>query len=167
MSCREASEIIGLSEHQVAYFRRQLGIGRGNGWNKGHAAVNRMEFGTRKLDGHGRYVLVKIKDTNDWHKDWAIECTYVWKQHYGEYDTKANELVHLDGDIWNNSIENLYLVSKAIAMRLTQNHWRFKGQPELQILAIKIAELITELSKQGLDYKQYYRNSRRIYYAEM
>lgn len=71
---------------------------------------------------------------------------YYWRQAHGEIP-KGYQVVHLDHDKGNNSIDNLYCVSGKVVREMSKNQWWFDN-PQLTLAAIKYCELHFLLKEQ-------------------
>lgn len=112
-------------------------------FKKGSIPANRLPLGTEKERADG-YVWVKIQDGKK-NKNWKLKHVLIWEKEYGPLQD-GEIVIFLDGNTRNFSIENLTTVSKAINVRLNQNHLRYK-EKELTKAGIAVAELITAANK--------------------
>ena len=74
---------------------------------------------------------------------------YYWEQKYGEIP-KGYQVVHLDHDIGNNNISNLYCTTGKVIREMSKNSWWFDN-PLLTLTALKYCELhyLVKDSKHG------------------
>lgn len=109
-----------------------------------HFSDNRERFLNAKR-GDRQPVGTLIKRKN---RQWVVKTgihqyeqagRYYWKQAHGEIP-KGYQVVHLDHDISNNSIDNLYCVSGKVVREMSKNQWWFDN-PQLTLAAIKYCEL--------------------------
>ena len=113
------------------------------------------DLGLRFSDNRERYINAKrgerqptgtlIRRKN---RQWVVKTgvhqyeqagRYYWEQEYGEIP-KGFNIVHLDHDISNNKLDNLYMVSGKVNREMSKNKWWFKD-PLLTLTAIKYCEL--------------------------
>lgn len=71
---------------------------------------------------------------------------YYWEQEHGEIP-KGYQVVHLDHDISNNNIDNLYCTTGKVIREMSKNSWWFNN-PLLTLTALKYCELHYLLKEQ-------------------
>lgn len=77
-------------------------------------------IGSKVDDGHG-YILVKIKEGQDF-DNWRQEHVYVMEKHIKrKIDTKKECVHHIDGDKKNNKLSNLFLTTHNYHKKLHQS----------------------------------------------
>lgn len=112
-------------------------------FKKGNVPANRIPLGTEKERADG-YVWVKIQD-GKLNKNWKMKHILIWEKEHGPLQ-EGEIVIFLDGNTRNFDIENLAAVSKAVNVRLNQNHLRYRKK-ELTEAGIAVAELITVANK--------------------
>ena len=81
-------EVSRITDHCIAYIRQKLGLG------------NRNKLKNRYEEWGG---YIRVRDRNS---EWILEHRKVWKDHNGLIP-EGWIIHHIDGDKWNNRIENL------------------------------------------------------------
>lgn len=98
------------------------------------------------------YIWVKVNDKYyegynmsnvDYRHNWKRKADIVWERANGEIP-KGKFLVYLDKNPLNCELSNLYLVDRAVHVRMAQNNW-YSDNPELTLCALKECEIIKEL----------------------
>lgn len=136
----------------VAKFNDEFGQRRTEDVLKVHC--NR-DLGLRFSDNRERFLNAKrgckqpvgtlIKRKN---RQWVVKTgvhqyeqagRYYWQQAHGDIP-EGYQVVHLDHDKSNNSIDNLYCVSGKVVREMSKNQWWFDN-PQLTLAAIKYCEL--------------------------
>ena len=113
-------------------------------FQKGNRPANSVPVGTRVITKG--WVKVKVAEPNIWRNESRI----VWEKHHGTPVPKDKLLIHLDGDLTNNRIENLMLISRKELGKL--NKRRFKEAPqEVRPSMIALAKLETAVQERSGD----------------
>ena len=123
--CREK---YGLTHENIGKFK------------KGGRSV-RLEVGTERI-GSGYKICVKVSDKevpNGDSSNWVQKSRYIYEKYYGEIPN-GHMIIHLDGDLENFDIDNLYCISRKISGLFAQNDW-WKLDKETKLAAIKWCEL--------------------------
>lgn len=102
------------------------------------AEVQSVPLGTTVKRRNG-YTAVKTE------KGWKMLSTVIWENANGKKPSKS-QIIYLDGDKDNCSLNNLYCVSGVVHRELIKRKWRFEN-PELTLTAIKLCELERVLKK--------------------
>lgn len=109
-----------------------MGVKREKGYRVAPIGYERETNGT---------VYVKYRQGENPNTNWILKAKYVWMSAYGDIG-KGEQIIFLDGDNHNFDLENLYKVSAFCFQYLQKNKWLFKGQAELQKIAIKWCECV-------------------------
>lgn len=101
----------------------------------------------RKRGNQVERVFIKIGKNN-----WVEKSRYVWEQNFGEIP-KGMCIIHLNGDVFDDSIDNLGMVTLAQAVYIGHNELKFNNRDEL-----KIGQLLSDIATKR---PHYIRPSRR------
>lgn len=96
--------------------------------------------------GSGGKICVKVTDYNLTPGDssnWKQKSRFVYEKEFGEIPN-GSRIIHLNGDVNDFSIDNLYCVNKEVMACLARERW-FKKNKEITITAVKCAELMCVL----------------------
>lgn len=143
----------------VAKFNDEFGQRRTEDVLKVHC--NR-DLGLRFSDNRERFLNAKrgckqpvgtlIKRKN---RQWVVKTgvhqyeqagRYYWQQAHGDIP-EGYQVVHLDHDISNNSLDNLYCAKGKVIREMSKNQWWFDN-PELTLAALRYCELHYLLKEQ-------------------
>lgn len=130
------------AETLCEYCREKLGIDKSEkqGFKVGNVSHNTYPIGAEVIEkGH---IYVKISDTGNRKQDWKVKTQVI----LGDIP-KDKQIVFLDGNPLNCTIDNLYCVDKKIHARLAKNKWLSK-EPTITLTAIKWCELFYALYKE-------------------
>lgn len=107
----------------------------------------KLSIGTERR-GSGGKICVKVSDLDlpsGNSSNWKQKSRVVYENFYGEIP-KGNTIIHLNGDVNDFEIENLYCVSRKVMACLMRNNW-YKENSEITLTAIKCAELMCSLKE--------------------
>lgn len=110
------------------HIREWLNIRKGNGGvRKDTAQTYKKPIGSLCSWGTGR-TRIKIRDTGDDKKDWYPYGRYLYEQYHNTKLSKDMQVIHIDGDKSNYSVENLMAVTHKEHAILTANGWHASGE---------------------------------------
>lgn len=101
----------------------------------------RLDIGTERV-GSGYKICIKASDKdvpNGNSSNWIQKSRYIYEKHCGEIPS-GNVVIHLDGDLDNFDIDNLYCIDRKISALFAKNDW-WKLDRETKLTAIKWCEL--------------------------
>lgn len=124
-----------LSEDKIARIKSTQ-------YKKGNIPWNHKEVGTitkgRRRRGSD-FSWIKVGE-----KNWQLEHVYVWEQAHGKVPPNGR-IVHLDGDSYNNKLENLMLIDNA--QLAVVNHIGLTKDTELNKTIIYTVKLMDKLKE--------------------
>lgn len=116
--------------------------GNKTSFKKGDQPINYLPIGTERINRQG-YVMVKVQDYGHYGQRWKLKSRIVWEQHYGRKLGTNDNIMLLDGDRQNLSIDNLRLIDDAEHAVMAKNRLHFKDadltKVGLNVARIKIA----------------------------
>ena len=123
-------------------------------FQKGHDPYypTKVPIGTERKQGD--YIFIKVRDdvpenftkNQIAHYQWKKKSHYIWEQHH-EPVKEGEILIHLDRDLSNCNIENLYLVTRRVHAIMARQKWYDLSTVELVKTALKCAELIATVTE--------------------
>lgn len=139
------------TEHSAKSVRtrtKQLGIFKTSETRSRIAKNTGYEVGTSKILGGYEYIKVDTGTGNGFYGNWKRKCRLVWEENYGEIPDGCM-IVFLNGDTTDCRIENLAMINKSVASRMTNGHGRklWSEFPEVTKTAIKLCELEENLRR--------------------
>ena len=108
-------------------------------FKKGDQPINYLPIGTERLNRQG-YVMVKVQDHGHYSQRWKLKSRIVWEQHYGRKLGTNDNIMFLDGDSQNLSIDNLLLIDDAEHAVMVKNRLHFKDA-EFTKVGLNVARL--------------------------
>ena len=115
-------------------------------FKKGNIPINHKEIGSERITRDG-YIEIKVAEPNKW----QLKHRYVWEQHYGEIP-KGYNIIFLDKDTTNISIENLACVSREELLIINKNNL-IKNDIELTKAGVNLSKLIASINKHEINSK--------------
>lgn len=91
-------------------------------------------------------VWIKIQKGKGF-RNWVKKARYIYEKTYGKLP-EGMTVIHLDGNVSNDEINNLKALPKKVAIRMASNHLYFNNK-ELTETGIKIAEIYAEVGKKS------------------
>ena len=114
---------------------------RATQFTKGHIAKNSVPIGTISVrDGYPMIKVCNYKGV----KNWTFYHRYVWEQHNGPVP-KGYKILHLNGDRFDCSIENLRCVPDSVALG-ANGKFGWTEDPKINETILKAAELKIKIS---------------------
>lgn len=107
----------------------------------------KLPIGTERIGSGGR-ICVKVSDLQLESGDssnWKQKSRVVYESVYGEIP-KDNVIIHLNRDLNDFDISNLYCISRNVMSCLVRNGW-YKEDKEITLTAVKCAELMCKLKE--------------------
>ena len=83
--------------------------------------ANKKDIGTERIDKRSGSILIKTED------GWVYKARYIYEKHYGKIENKQ-QVIQLDGNKHNFSIDNLKSVPLKYMVMLNRNKWLGKGE---------------------------------------
>lgn len=116
-------------------------------FKKGNKTWNTRPVGSERVEVDG-YVYVKIEEPNTW----ELKHRVVWEKHNGKLEEGVN-VVFLDGNRQNCSIENLRAVSRRHCATMSKKQRWKVGEPEIVDASINLTMLESKIHqiKKGRD----------------
>lgn len=116
-------------------------------FKKGNTSWNTRPVGSERIQSDG-YVYVKIAEPNTW----ELKHRVVWEKHNGKLEEGFN-VVFLDGNRQNCSIENLRAVSRRHCATMSKKQRWKVGEPEIVDTSINLTMLESKIHhiKKGRD----------------
>ena len=113
-------------------------------FKKGHRPKNTRNLGeyTRTTDG---YIAVKVQKNGTQRERYPLLQREVWKKYNGPIP-EGMVVGFLDGNKENCSIDNLFLMERAVSLEMNQKGLRFDNA-ELTKTGVKIAELAVAVNR--------------------
>lgn len=110
------------------HVRCELGIHKGYGFqsDKSLERIGKKPIGTISWSDKNGYTI-KVADYGD-KRDWYPYGRYLWEEAHGEKLPKDWQVIYLDDDRRNTSLENLLAISKIDNMYLMNNKGYGKGE---------------------------------------
>lgn len=118
----------GLEEEKINNIKRTQ-------YKKGNVSLNYKPIGT--VSKRADYVYVKVGE-----RTWRLMHDIVWEKYHGP-KPKGSKLIHIDGDVYNNDIENLMLISDSEELKV--NRIGLTNDKELNKVIISTAKLQDKL----------------------
>ena len=115
---------------------------KANLFKKGNIPFNKQEVGCVIRKNGNEFIKVANPSK------WMLRSRYVWQQHYNEILSSKDLIIHLDGDGFNNSIENLEKVTKQELLQINKSN-AIKSNPELTKVAIAEVRLRMLIHEKG------------------
>ena len=114
-----------------------------------HEFILNKKYSVGDEKKNGKYIRVKIKECEhdgNWNDKKANDCwttkqRIVWEEHYGKTVPDDCQIIFLNGNTKDFSIENLYCIKKKYLPYMRNNHW-FSDNPEITLTAIKWCEMM-------------------------
>ena len=101
----------------------------------GQKSINERPVFSERISKDG-YVEIKIPG----YKSWKLKHRWVWEQHNGKIPDN-HVVIHKDGDVTNNDIDNLMLISRAVLAVINHSEIDFNSLVgDAKLAAIRIAE---------------------------
>lgn len=113
--------------------------GNKTSFKKGDQPINYLPIGTERINRQG-YVMVKVQDHGHYGQRWKLKSRIVWEQHYGRKLGTNDNIMFLDGDRQNLSIDNLRLIDDAEHAVMSKNRLHFKDA-DLTKVGLNVARL--------------------------
>lgn len=108
-------------------------------FKKGNTSWNTRPVGSERIQSDG-YVYVKIAEPNTWELKHRVE----WEKHHGKIKEDEN-IIFLDGNRQNCSIENLRAVSRRHCATMSKKkRWKV-GEPEIVDTSINLTMLESKI----------------------
>lgn len=109
------------------HVREWLDIHKGNGGvREDTVQTYKHDIGTISM--HGDQKRIKLRDTGDDKQDWYPYTRYVYENYHNVKLPKNYQVICLDGNIENDSIDNLVAVNHQEHAILTAYKWHKKGE---------------------------------------
>ena len=127
----------GLTEEQIERIKAHQ-------YKKGNKPWDTKEVGTKVLrtkKNKKQYVWVKLSDSN-----WVMEHVLVWEKAYGKLP-EDKILIHIDGNNYNNSLDNLMSVTRQELLNVNQEG--LTDDAELNKTIIYRAKINRKLGRRG------------------
>ena len=127
----------GLTEEQIERIKAHQ-------YKKGDKPWDTKEIGTRSLrtkDDKRQYAWIKLSDNN-----WVMEHNLVWEKAYGKLP-EDKILIHIDGNNYNNSLDNLMPVTRQELLNVNQEG--LTDDAELNKVIIYRAKINRKLGRKG------------------
>lgn len=130
-------------------------------FKKGRKPYNAYKVGQLRRKRYQEYIKVAEPD------QWMLYGRYVWQQYYNEKLTINDSILHLDGDCFNNSIENLAKVTRQEMIWINRNSV-VKSDPELTktaLIEMRLRKMIFEKGEKRCQNCIYYEavNNKKFY----
>ena len=114
-----------------------------------HVVITNKKYSVGDEVKKGKYIRVKIKEYergSGWNDKKANECwttkqRVIWEKHYGKSVPDDCQIIFLNNDSNDFSIDNLYCIKKQYLSYMRANNW-FSSNPEFTLTAIKWCELM-------------------------
>lgn len=103
-------------------------------FKKGQMPIGHREVGSERISRDG-YIEIKVAEP----KTWRLKHRVVWEKHNGEIP-EDHIVIFLDGNPLNVNIENLALVSRAVALEMNRKNLK-KDNKELTELGVLVAKI--------------------------
>lgn len=119
--------------------------GNKTSFKKGDQPINYLPIGTERINRQG-YVMVKVQDHGHYGQRWKLKSRIVWEQHHGRKLGPNDNIMFLDGDRQNLSIDNLKLIDDAEHAVMSKNRLHFK-HADLTEIGLNLARIKIAVSK--------------------
>lgn len=113
--------------------------GNKTSFKKGERPLNWVPIGTERINRQG-YVMVKVQEHGHYGQRWKLKSRIVWEQHHGRKLGPNDNIMFLDGDRQNLSIDNLKLIDDAEHAVMAKNRLHFKAA-DLTEVGLNVARL--------------------------
>lgn len=112
-------------------------------FKKGNIPYNHREIGEERITKDG-YTMIKVRDGH-LNKNWELKHRWLYEKHYGKIPEGYN-LIFLDGNKQNITLENLKLVSRSEDLIMNRNNL-FSTDKEITNTGSLIAKVIDTTHK--------------------
>lgn len=109
-----------------------------------HGAVYRLPVGTISHKKDKNWIKIADPDV------WTPYARYVWEKETGEKLTAKDKIVHLDGNLYNDDISNLYKTTNSVLIRLNRKHFTYENADisKAAIMSQTLLQMIKEIENE-------------------
>lgn len=170
------TNIENVSDHAIKRLHLKKTFNRGDVKKGERRCTNTLPVGTERFDGH--YVYIKVTDTvNDCKNrrmpgkasdpNWVRKDHLAWKSNGNRLPEHPKELlIHLNGDMQDCSIENLYLTTRKINLLMGKNNW-YSTDRNITLAGLKWCEMYYAMREVGeLPIPESVKQAKKEYYKK-
>lgn len=106
----------------------------------------KANIGTTKIDCGRRFIKVSDTPGVHWRVNWVRNDKYVYEQHHKVTLEKSEMVLHLDGDLLNDEVDNLIKIDKSTRNVMSANQLT-PEDPDVTKVQITLAKVIGKAKK--------------------